>query len=47
MKLILEILLLIPIILFILPGRQNWSKEISRLIFWYLIIGIPYIVLYA
>ena len=46
MKLILEILLLIPIILFILPGRENWREEIPKLIFWYLIIGIPYIVFY-
>jgi len=46
MKLILEILLVLPIFLWLLPGETNWQEELPKIVFWYLIIGIPYLIFY-
>ena len=41
-------MLLLPIGLFLLPTpfSDNWAQEIPKLVMWYLIFGLAYIIFY-
>ena len=47
METFLIIMLVLPILIFVLPGGTNWSQEIPKLVVWYLIFGTWYINAYG
>jgi len=46
METFLKIMLFLPIVLFIFPGQNNWSEELPRIVIWYLIFGLPYLLFF-
>tara|TARA_B100000424_G_C22797262_1_gene427868 strand:- start:511 stop:654 length:144 start_codon:yes stop_codon:yes gene_type:complete len=46
METFLIIMLILPVVLFFLPGTQDILSEIPRLIIWYAVFGLPYVIYY-
>jgi len=38
------IMLILPLVLFVLPGENNWGRELPRLVVWYLVFGGLYFI---
>lgn len=37
------VMMIIPLVLFVLPGKNNWGRELPKLVIWYGIFGSIYL----
>jgi hypothetical protein len=46
METFIKIMLFLPILLFVMPGQNNWSEELPRIVIWYLVFGSSYLLFF-